>query len=118
MSDHHAFDPDLAIGLAYFDFDHGGDIGLGAIILNERDTAAAMCPGSWSSFLRRWTSYPAGSFCCSLEDGLSARIAQVSQAKLQRVHARRAGKLIHERFVGERVLRRAETSQRGSSDRA
>src|SRR5262245_8634435 len=104
MGDHYAFDPDLAVGLGEFDFGHGSDIGFVAIVLNERDTAAAIDPCPRPGFLRRWTTYPAGSFCCSLEDGLSARIAQVSQTELQRVHACRAGKLIHERFVGERVL--------------
>src|SRR5262249_13924338 len=82
MGDHHAFDPDLAVGLVYFDFSNGSDISFGAIVLNERDTAPAIEPWPRPDFLRRWTTYPAGSFCCSLEDGLSARIAQVSQAKL------------------------------------
>src|SRR5262245_8334650 len=75
MGDHHALDPDLAVGLVYFDFGNGGNIGLGAIVLNERDTSSAICPRPLSDFLRRWTTYPAGSFCCRLENGLGARIA-------------------------------------------
>ena len=118
MGDHHALDPHLAVGLVYFDFGDGGNISFRAVVLDERDAASASCPLRLSNFLRRRPIRPAGSLCCSFENSFGARIDQMPQTKLQRIHARPGGELIHERFVSERVLRRAESSQCRGPDRA
>ena len=56
---------------------------------------------------------PAGLPGSRLQDLARALIRQVAQAEFQRVHARRGRQLIHERFVGEGILRPAQAAEGG-----
>jgi hypothetical protein len=61
--------------------------------------------------LQGWTANPSGALGYSLKNCFCARVAEVTQAKIHRIGSARHGKFVHERLIGESVLRRAQAPE-------
>ena len=108
----------IAGGLIDRDFRHHGGVSVIPLVQHAGDTTPGHHAGPCVPRLWRWTRIPVRGLRRGVQDSDQARIAQMAQPIINRIGRDRRRHFVHERFVGEGVLKPVGRSQwRGKEGR-